>query len=1335
MDITRHFAYARIISRTPDLYYRYSTPLFHALEAAAYDLALSDRFIFEWLLVYLNIMLIVSFFSMCNAYLSHLDRRIPLVATFLWTFFSGLGWLYFLELIFWGDVSDLTKLYYMCWSRTYFDVGYGMFLWLSLWFRDLSLGFVFLFTLLLLMNRIYSKKDVNWSSALFLLNTISLWLIHPPEAIILAVFFMVAYLMSYDILKPVGLAALGIAIALSFYGVFFLKFGSMCEQSVLIFACVLELLFSILLLLSHRRIRERFSRVIESSIRNVQIRIAMILVMTLLLLIMFIHGLFVWPSLREEFLPYFWGIGAIPWFIYPVRFGTVGFIAILTIPSALLTTNNDKSKGIAFFTLSFIFLLLFGKILSAYNSLFSPIYSERRILPIAFACASVIAAYGIVRFFDYALHLNLRSLKRRLLRHYMWRSALMGLLLGLLTFSGTFSSALTAERSMVLPRLYGLEPEVVDAIRLLSSYIEEHPRTMVITASLQSSHEVEASTAPWRVKDERYLQFFAWEFMQPEGALSLLYDYRYSQPFLLYLHKRDLYILDKPGYLPGHVLPYLSSKFYANTLVNILKLPQFVPPYIIAPTVLAIPPADELNENYLFLYDILSIGGYAYTTALYGDTNIKGKTLILCDDGMVFSNATQMFADTWARQYKTIIIFNSVGNGPLARYFFNMPLKADAWIVCEGAYIHMPIGYNRTYTNITLAPNDSYLEFILDNDLTWTPASCRLADDDQSVFWKPCHWGRGNISITHLYDDFSIKVSGNNSLRIEVGPGTYAQWGLVHYFTSPQNWTNYDFMAFYWYGHGDNNWYAVYIFSKNSHRCFEFRDTWRGWRRVILPLKAKEGKYIIDGIHINIYRVAGSEEELWKNVKSILIKATVSAANLRGTWFLDAIGLDVGRCVSMNLIIEGCVEGLFRIFTFDVRTSRFVSCCVLKQGSAPVKNFTLLAGIDARSIYPSSKEIGNISISRRGNRCNLTLTLRLPPDNGFDRVRSGLSQVLLRIEAPLNVINTCKIVGVHGSIYLPIDLNVTMKYPLRNVEVLSYYEDKNDERKSPLALRLKERGRELYYFDILPLISALKNSNSKMMRESLIDAFKNILTISGCNLSRFDRKFSLKNLLIAREISLSGNIQVTATSLSIKMRGYVHLRIDEREVSDVISMFIYNLTKFSLSLNHIKINNGIGFYVHIPGTQGIKLALYGVPVTLLVVDSSGQVIIKQASVIEVEFLSSNYDLFIRAPRVMASGKLLLRDVVTFGTMRRIPSGSGHRMVIEGRYYLSILISDVYTIINDIKWQGSVSTTRPMSIWDEIKTMIILLPDVFLVLVSVLISMWFLTLRNRSSKRV
>jgi hypothetical protein len=167
-------------------------------------------------------------------------------------------------------------------------------------------------------------------------------------------------------------------------------------------------------------------------------------------------------------------------------------------------------------------------------------------------------------------------------------------------------------------------------------------------------------------------------------------------------------------------------------------------------------------------------------------------------------------------------------------------------------------------------------EFLLVNELEETENFNVLWDDDQTSFWSVSASGTGSLTAPTLSDVASPSKRGNNCLKTVVGDGgTYGVAILYHNYNPSQDWSSYDFLAFWLYGANTGTTIQLWLRDTNINWSrYDIVDDWTGWKRIVIPLRNPDGYYGSDYTDLSI-------------INRIQIEFRSS-----GTWYIDRGGVD-----------------------------------------------------------------------------------------------------------------------------------------------------------------------------------------------------------------------------------------------------------------------------------------------------------------------------------------------------------------------------------------------------------------------------------------------------------
>jgi len=648
LDIVRHFSSSKLLTLAPDTYAS-PYPWFHMAWASVYELSRPPMDTFQTGLAYLSLMVIFSFYIMAKAYLSNIDNRAPIIATVFFSVFAGFGWLCFLKEKL--AVSDPRRQLYMLGvsgDASFMDVGYGQGSWLWFWFRPMTVAFTLFFVLLYLLCR----RDISKRSFIvtFSLIIVTLGFIHTPELILFNTFLLVLVLF---IPQMLDLRLKEASIATLIGNIFYFLYAWILDVVGFVKAPPIMVAFLALAVVMATYISIHISSWRELKIPSFFREIRVAISFAFFLALIFMAGFLTWLSSPKvfSFTKHVSETYYIPLMLYPVMLGVSGFLALQGL---VIISKKHRSKPIVIFILLLLFTLVFGKLVSFINVEYISLgYGEKRFMPVVFAAISIIATVSIM------------ELSSRLLKES--KKALLMTMVTLVVISGITSTNLSVE---YWDRPSGLSYYTLDAIEYLSSPVNRDMRTPILTLPTAARSLAEYIPSPYIIDAYRYPIV---ESRYPEVPLVILYNKYYYLPPYFFLTRQDFSILTQylDGYFIGHMFKLLP-KVYSNSEVEVYKIPEGSPLSLQSAVVLVIP-SDE-SFDYLYAYDVLSLGQYQFTTCLISDvkTIANGRIIILPRDDEDYLKLIENLESQagFQQENKEIITFNFNGPGPLASFFF-----------------------------------------------------------------------------------------------------------------------------------------------------------------------------------------------------------------------------------------------------------------------------------------------------------------------------------------------------------------------------------------------------------------------------------------------------------------------------------------------------------------------------------------------------------------------------------------------------------------------------------------------------------------------------------------
>jgi hypothetical protein len=820
-DIVRHFSATKGLILAPDMY-NSEYPWFHFTWMSLKELSAAPMWLFQSGVAYLSIFLIFSFYLMAKAYLSDVDRRAPLLATVFFSVFSGFGWLYFIKKVI--DMPDISKHFdviSMAYNASYLDIGVGQSSWLWLWFRPITLGFTILFVLLYLMRRedLTKQKYIIISSLLIL----TLSQIHFSELVIFIVLLFVLALLFPTVKLRLKETSISILIGLAASVPLTIGYQSLLRSEHFLPWSSYGYLFVLAALAGLVFILVRYSRRPKVSLRTDSTLV------TLIILSLYCISLFYWLSNADSSsikAATDSTILAVPWEFYPTL---LGLVSIIAIPGVILVVKKYRSHPIIIFTVLFILAIVFGRIITYVNASFEYTgYWERRFIPFVYVSCSLLAPIVVLSVIKQLKQQQEREVVRRLkgLKNVTTVGILSFLVLG-----GILSTFLSVEFGILGNQKYALTD---NETKLQSSLNNADPYSTLLTVTERSRNIAEYANLGYNIN---YFRNQLWPSESPELPLNILSSLNSSA--IIYLNKQDLEEITtnknyENGYIASHLLkvaPVTKEGFGGE----VLQTPRLTPPSSRSDMVLVLPESSDKLHNYYYAYDILSLGGYSYTTAPLSDIDSIRKAGIVVAPNEEIALRLMDYKREYGLQYKKLIVLNLDGYGHLV-------------------------------------------------DIGSAQSSPSVVENNASSKWVPAAYGGfGKIGTP--------KITENpHSLKISVGAGKYKLWEVSRRLDrdKPLNLTKFDFVKFNWYGRNDGKWYVLQFSSVVDHQYFwyRFRDSWSGWKPVILPLKMPDGTGHILGVTFDKVTKLGS----WSKIIKIDVRAEAATLNQGGEFYLDGFG-------------------------------------------------------------------------------------------------------------------------------------------------------------------------------------------------------------------------------------------------------------------------------------------------------------------------------------------------------------------------------------------------------------------------------------------------------------
>jgi len=631
-DIVRHYSEAIELRLMTDIYAS-SYPWHHFVLATVQELSDPPVWLFQSGIAFLGVMVLISFYIMSKLYLYELDRRAHIFATIFFFVFSGFGWLYFIsQKIFLPEIPNYLDILVASFDVSFWDVGYGQGTWLWFWFRPLAVGFTIFFVLLYLIKK-QSLSRIQYLSVTSLL-LVTLIQVHVSEFLIFVFLLLIISIVKPTIKLRIKETAICLLVSLVFLSLittyqelFTSSYHPLSQERILVLIGVSGLI----LLLAKYPQRPKISVKINWKLAT---SITLFVYLTFLMYWFFNADNFSVDNVRE--------ILGVPWELYPPLLGLVGLIAI---PGIFLALRKYRNNPVVIFVILFVSIIVAGRLLTFVNaeSLLNTGYWERRLIPYVYSSACILAALFIAKVLE-QLNISWST-------SYFKKIGIVGAF-SFLVVGGILSTYLTIEFQIFKTENSSLSKNEQNFLDLLQGV---DPYSLFLTISERSKVISDFQTLGIT---PNYYRTQIWSSKNPEttlNAFSVL-----NSPSIIFLTETDLKYIGKyqDGYIASHLLK-VGPRIEKEGLV-LIQIPPISSPVPTSKMVLILP---DLEKRFYFSYDILSLGGYNYSTALISDVQSwKNATILVVPSESLISHVID-YKEKFDISFEELIVLNLDGFG------------------------------------------------------------------------------------------------------------------------------------------------------------------------------------------------------------------------------------------------------------------------------------------------------------------------------------------------------------------------------------------------------------------------------------------------------------------------------------------------------------------------------------------------------------------------------------------------------------------------------------------------------------------------------------------------
>jgi len=509
----------------------------------------------------------------------------------------------------------------------------------------------------------------------------------------------------------------------------------------------------------------------------------------------------------------------VPLYFYPLLLGLPFLLTIFFLKPLIKKYYSNN--------IILLFIILFGimflaKFISLINILFPSIgnipYNEKRLLSYVYfptSCISSIIIYNIIMI-----------LKKPYKRY---------ILIFLILMIGILSTALSIRYQSIYAEKYTMGNEV----KLLLNYTMNLPVNIKILTERTTTQRI-SELIPYKINfdSQRYV---VWPAKSPEFVLNtLFFD---NDPLILFLLPEDLKeIADK--YAESYLWNELSSSgknIYDGPLGKIIQIEKIPVPLLNSNNVILTPDINNINYGVIYpIYRYLSLKNITYTSVTGYDENsiINADTVFVSSE----ESALELLVnkDLLPLKFTNIVIFSVDKTGDLYDNFFEKQNLIDGYKL---------IGNNTLLKKVYIDINNPIVNNI-----------------DNTVFTIYNNFDTSNITILNFT---LLKTTASNN----------ENWKYYVNFFKPNNYTNYDFISFDFYGEGKLNSYSLYFYSNdNDYFWYKFDVSWTGWKKVILPMRTDSRKITYANI-TSLNSIRGTPR--WDSTKQIVMYPSSDNPNIK----------------------------------------------------------------------------------------------------------------------------------------------------------------------------------------------------------------------------------------------------------------------------------------------------------------------------------------------------------------------------------------------------------------------------------------------------------------------
>ena len=682
-DMRQHYGFALQFSQRFPIYagkiITYSGGyLFHVYLAVVFSLSGIPPALAEQGLYLISFMPVLAFYSAMKAWFPERKEKIPIIATFLSTLL-GFGGLYALYLKYTQPASSITHLLSIATYKTY-DIFMRILFLPDIVAPTWNIGIPGFFMLLYFLR----KDTCSYTKKVIVPILIALvWLGHIAETIIFIFIFLVYTLFfrqscgerftHYVILGLFLVVIVDLTAPAQIY------LRSVKETFSIPFFASLSLLMLIIII---EVIEDKFEIYFLANIKNFISKKLEVFWRSSrwILLYAYFFSFIVWLAVEKNFNLWEWGgYSYVPFFVFPLRFGAVGLLVVISI--FLYFTKIIYNRALLFF-LMFIPLGFTLEQVASYGLL--PYYPAYRYATLTFVGALVIAAFGII---------NLMKSASKSIR----LTVVLCIILTVLMISSQLSTSLYYVNASYYSKYAKISQDELDALDYIRQHLSQN--SSVLTFTTDSANKLRNFAAVNAVQDA---QRWSNLILSTTNPYIITYVLGLSNVKYIFMSQEDAKLVRSNRILTSMINYF--PKVFENVYVTIYEVPSLTPPSSNASLgVLYIPPSIQCASQRSFDdVDVLPALLSASLQSKYSFLYVEG--ILLENLGAYLSHYSRIILASdpkisvrdllnWVSSGGKLVVFNTHGNGFFANFLeidkSNISLTVRNYGLGKAAYINL----------------------------------------------------------------------------------------------------------------------------------------------------------------------------------------------------------------------------------------------------------------------------------------------------------------------------------------------------------------------------------------------------------------------------------------------------------------------------------------------------------------------------------------------------------------------------------------------------------------------------------------------------------------------